>query len=220
MQFEPDSFDLKSLSAQTGVAPRTVHFYVQQGLLPPPDGAGRGARYNAVHRDRLRLIRRLQEQHLPLAEIRKHLDRIPDHMLEEVVSSPTPPKPKSAADYIRSVLGSSAPRSSLSSSSPPGPPPGALRSAPMKPTSARPSGRPVRPEGLPDSPDMALLAERGVSVEDAASLNRAATERSQWERFAIDPDVEIHVRRPGSRASNRKVEKLIEFARSIFKEDA
>lgn len=79
---------------------------------------------------------------------------------------------------------------------------------------------PVGPDSLPDLPEMAALAERRVAVEDTASLNRPATERSQWERFAIDPDVEIHVRRPGSRASNRKVEKLIEFARSIFKEDA
>lgn len=187
----PETFDLKSLSAATGVAPRTVHFYVQQGLLPPPVGAGRAARYTAVHRDRLTLIRRLQDQHQPLAEIRKHLDRIPDAMLGQVASTPSS-RPTGAADYIRSVLGTAAP--------PPRPRPR------LPPTLARASpvaAPPMYPEA------MALM--------DAGSAH--VPERSQWERLALHPDVELHVRRPGSRATNRKVEKLVEFARTIFREE-
>ena len=68
--------DLKALCDDTGVSPRTVYFYVQQGLLPPAEGAGRGAKYSQVHRDRLRLIRQLQDQHLPLAAIRKRIDAL------------------------------------------------------------------------------------------------------------------------------------------------
>lgn len=216
MQPEPESFDLKTLAAETGVAPRTVHFYVQQGLLPPPDGGGRGARYTAVHRDRLRLIRRLQDQHLPLAEIRKHLDRIPDAMLSEVAASTPPPKPRSAADYIRSVLGTSTPKMPLEDTL-------ALRAPSTHLAAPRTAMRPVanRP-AYPGSPPAAhTLASRAADPDEEGTLvTRPATDRSQWDRFIVDPDVEIHVRRPGSRASNRKVEKLVDFARSIFKEDA
>lgn len=213
MSSEPETFDLKSLSAQTGVAPRTVHFYVQQGLLPPPDGAGRGARYTAVHRDRLRLIRRLQDQHLPLAEIRRHLDRIPDAMLGEVASSPAPPKPRSAADYIRSVLGSgtpapASPPTRVFSKAPPAPGASPVLRAPMRPTASR----------LPD-PDLDVFAE-AAPLRDDLGFSRTTVDRSQWERLVIHPDVEIHLRRPGSRATNRKADKLVDFARSIFKEDA
>jgi hypothetical protein len=194
-----ETFDLKSLSAATGVAPRTVHFYVQQGLLPPPIGAGRAARYTAVHRDRLILIRRLQDQHQPLAEIRKHLDRIPDAMLGQVASTPSP-RPKSAVDYIRSVLGAE----------------------PLRPTlPLLDSARPRPTIGAPRSPSVLMRAVDGPESAPASGLDAAPPpDRSQWERLSLHPDIELHVRRPGSRATNRKVEKLVEFARTIFREDA
>lgn len=188
-----ETFDLKSLSADTGVAPRTVHFYVQQGLLPPPVGAGRAARYTAVHRDRLTLIRRLQDQHQPLAEIRKYLDRIPDAMLGTVASTPAP-RPKSAAEYIRSVLG----------------PPPVGRSAPR----AMPLEY-ASPPLLDAAPRSAPRQRRDVDT----TVLPPPLDRSQWERLALHEDVELHVRRPGSRATNRKVEKLVEFARTIFREE-
>ena len=39
-----DLYDLKELCAVSGVTPRTVHFYIQQGLLPPAGSAGPGPR--------------------------------------------------------------------------------------------------------------------------------------------------------------------------------
>jgi hypothetical protein len=43
--------------------------------------------------------------------------------------------------------------------------------------------------------------------------------RSQWERVALDPDVELHVRRPLSRHQNRAVERLVAFGRHVLEED-
>ncbi len=196
MRAADPTFDLKTLSELTGVSPRTVHFYVQQGLLPPPDGAGRGARYSVVHRDRLKLIRRLQDQHLPLAEIRRQLDRIPDALLEGMASAPEPPKPQSAADYIRSVLSG-------------------------RQEAAAPAARPAF--SLPRMAKLSAPPPEAI-LHDTASLappsHTTPVDRSQWERLIVDPDVEIHLRRPTSRATNRKTDKLIEFARSLFKEDA
>jgi hypothetical protein len=46
-----------------------------------------------------------------------------------------------------------------------------------------------------------------------------APARSHWERFTIAPDVELHVRRPGSREDQKKIERILEAAREIFNED-
>ena len=42
--------------------------------------------------------------------------------------------------------------------------------------------------------------------------------RSQWERIALGPNVELQVRRPLSRAENRAVERLLDAARALFEE--
>jgi hypothetical protein len=44
-------------------------------------------------------------------------------------------------------------------------------------------------------------------------------ERSQWERLALGPNIELHVRRPLSRPEQRKVERLITIARQVLDDD-
>jgi DNA-binding transcriptional MerR regulator len=70
--------DLTTLCERAGVTARTVRYYIQRGLLPSPGRQGPGTPYEQGHLDRLRLIRQLQSEHLPLAEIRKRLDGIGD----------------------------------------------------------------------------------------------------------------------------------------------
>ena len=97
-------YTIKQVSAQAGVTPRTVHFYIQQGLLAPPEGAGRGARYTDAHVARLRLIRRLQKEHLPLSEIRRRLATLSDDDVARVLAegaSPAGGAPTSALAYIQ-----------------------------------------------------------------------------------------------------------------------
>ena len=65
------TYDLQELCTEAGVTPRTVRYYIQQGLLQEPEARGPGAHYTEEHLDRLLLIKRLQKEHLPLAEIRK-----------------------------------------------------------------------------------------------------------------------------------------------------
>lgn len=65
---------ITELEKASGVPRRTVHFYIRQGVLPPPDGAGGAARYGEEHLLRLRLIQELQKSHLKLAGIREALD--------------------------------------------------------------------------------------------------------------------------------------------------
>ena len=104
------TYDLNELSDRAGVTPRTVRYYIQQGLLPAPDAQGPATRYGQGHLDRLLLIRQLQKEHQPLAEIRAQLEALGDEDVRRLLSTARPSKrPASAVDYVRSVLGGSAP---------------------------------------------------------------------------------------------------------------
>ena len=109
MLAEAETYDLNELSERAGVTPRTVRYYIQQGLLPAPDAQGPATRYGQGHLDRLLLIRQLQREHQPLAEIRAQLGGLRDEDVSRVLSKSRPTKrPSSAVDYVRSVLGGSA----------------------------------------------------------------------------------------------------------------
>jgi DNA-binding transcriptional MerR regulator len=66
-----EKYRISELAQKAGVTNRTVHYYVGRGLLPPPDGAGVGTTYREEHLLRLRLIKKLQEQYLPLEKIKE-----------------------------------------------------------------------------------------------------------------------------------------------------
>ena len=73
------------LADAAGVSRRTVRFYVQQRLLPPPLGRGRGRHYDGSHVERLRRIGELQSAGHSLDGIRRILDGA------DPSSVPTPP---------------------------------------------------------------------------------------------------------------------------------
>ena len=73
---ETDTFKLDELAQAAGTSPRTVRYYVQRGLLPAPAFRGKDSAYSREHLVRLRAIRHLQEQHLPLDAIQAELTRL------------------------------------------------------------------------------------------------------------------------------------------------
>ncbi len=81
---EPRTWKLEELADEVGVSPRTVRYYVQRGLLPAPVFRGRDTAYSAEHLLRLRAIRRLQEQFLPLDAIQVELEQRNAHELERL----------------------------------------------------------------------------------------------------------------------------------------
>jgi DNA-binding transcriptional MerR regulator len=71
------TYSIGSLADAAGVSRRTVRFYVQRDLLPPPQGLGRGALYTDEHLARLLQIKAWQEDGVPLDEIHGRLRRTP-----------------------------------------------------------------------------------------------------------------------------------------------
>jgi DNA-binding transcriptional MerR regulator len=191
------AYTLADLCGLAGVTPRTVRYYIAQGLLRSPGASGPGARYDDGHLGRLRLIRRLQREHLPLAEIRARLAGLSDEEVIAEAEVAAQPPVDSALDYVRSVL--STPLGSAS----PGPPP-------------PPASAPTR---APDAQGGLLLRAAETLPGYALETSTRPPDRSHWERYALAPDVELHVRRPLTRSQNRAVARLLEAGRQILEED-
>lgn len=66
------------------------------------------------------------------------------------------------------------------------------------------------------TPRPMLDAVTSVTPDAAAS---SPARHSQWERIALNEDLELHIRRPLSRERNRFVDRLLAFAKQMTKED-
>jgi DNA-binding transcriptional MerR regulator len=208
------SYDLNELSAAAGVTPRTIRYYVQQGLLPSPGTRGPGTRYDRAHLDRLQLIRRLQRQHLPLAEIRKRLEALNDESVRDALAAAADQTTQSSAlDYVRDLLARQTPQSTPEREFTTGP----LLSAPPPPQASE-EPRAKRRGGSVFGAVLGRVRPAEPQLPQPFVQSSRST-RSTWERIPLAPDVELHVRRPLSREQNRQVERLLETARDLFAEE-
>lgn len=64
---------LDELARETGLTPRTIRFYIGQGIVPAPRNRGRGASYDSDHLAALRRVIELRAQRFRLEEIRSML---------------------------------------------------------------------------------------------------------------------------------------------------
>lgn len=74
------AYRIAEVVRRSGVTKETIHFYMREGLLPPPRKTARNAAfYSDEHLHRLRLIRSLREEHLlPIKAIKNLLIDQPD----------------------------------------------------------------------------------------------------------------------------------------------
>jgi DNA-binding transcriptional MerR regulator len=176
---------LAELADAAEVTPRTVRYYIAQGLLPRPVGTGSASAYTEAHLRYLKTIKAFQMQHLPLAEIRSRLEQEPP--LEpgpgsEVAAS------SSALDYLDRVL------------------------RPASPPAARQVGLHLAPKAG------CAVAVSASSASQHPSASGSSGVRSTWDRHLLVTDVEMHVRRPLPRDIQRKLDKLLDYARHLFEE--
>ena len=92
-------YTITELSELSGVNRRNIHFYVQQGLLPPAEGAGLGARYTDEHLLRLRAIPILRNRGLRLDEIRERLAGMDARAVEALLAQPPAASPGRALPH-------------------------------------------------------------------------------------------------------------------------
>jgi DNA-binding transcriptional MerR regulator len=171
-------YTLTELADLAGVTARTVRYYISQGLLAVDATPGPGPKYDDTHLARLRLIKRLQAEHLPLAEIRHRLEGLADDDVLALTQEAAPPPADSALDYIRNLT--------------------------------QPAHR------VSEAPPRALLMRSYAPTEPPAAAPPPTPQRSQWERIELAPDIELHVRRPLSRATAKQLDRLITVARDLF----
>ena len=212
-----DHYSLTELADLGGVTPRTVRYYLAQGLLPATGQSGPGSKYDDGHLARLRLIRRLQAEHLPLAEIRRRLEALDEDEIRDLAGSQEPAPPTdSALDYLRTVLAGPALDPSSRASRSPRQPPLSGRFA------ADRSYAMLAEAPAPSAPNAAAerLGEPYLSTPAMAPVpSPSPIERSQWERIVLAPDVELHIRRPLTRAQQKGLDRLVTIARELLEED-
>ena len=83
----PPDLTLAELAEASGLAARTIRFYIARGLLSGPVKAGRAAAYTEQHLKRLEKIKKLQAQGRMLREIGRSLSGV---KVKEEKSSPAP----------------------------------------------------------------------------------------------------------------------------------
>jgi DNA-binding transcriptional MerR regulator len=188
-------YSLTELADLASVTPRTIRYYITQGLLRGPASSGPGAKYDDTDLARLRLIKRLQAEHQPLAEIRTQLDALGDAAIVALQDEVPAPPPDSALDYIRRIT-----RGPRTAESPAMYRMQSYADAPPAPTA------PAAPAPAP-------------SMAPPGPVQDVRLERSQWERIDLAPDVELHIRRPLARATAKRVDRLIAIARDLLEED-
>lgn len=82
-----EQFNARDLAERAGTTVRTVHYYVSEGLLPPPEGATRNALYGMQHLARLRIISALRAEGLSLAAIRSRLALLDDPAVLDILQT-------------------------------------------------------------------------------------------------------------------------------------
>lgn len=81
-------YKIGDLEKLTKTNRRTIHFYIQLGLIPRPDSRGGAASYSEEALVRLNLIRELKKQRLTLEEIREFFEKERDKESETKIDKP------------------------------------------------------------------------------------------------------------------------------------
>jgi DNA-binding transcriptional MerR regulator len=185
-----ETLGIGELAARASVTPRTVRYYVAEGLLLPPTGTGQRRFYTHEHLLRLKAIRRLKEAYLPLGEIRQRLAGLSLVELQRLAEAPPPP-PSSALEYIASIL-----------ATPPGRP--------------RPEPGPHAPGATPGPPRMMAEGQYGgrpggqfPGPPEPSYRPDDAPPGTLWRRVALAPGVELHYQPSGDLGRDAALARLI-----------
>jgi DNA-binding transcriptional MerR regulator len=183
---------ISELAEKANVTVRTIRYYMDEGLLPVPTTRSKYALFTQEHLDRLELIRRLKEIHLPLEEIKRLLQETSDQeivrllTLQDEQGKISPPSSvsikeqapgKAALDYLSNIT--------------------STRSAFQR-------------------KDYPSTLQNSASAPMPPAMQQAPTPET-WERIMLAPGVELNIRRTTDRALSAKIKELVRISKELFK---
>lgn len=191
-----EGYTLQELSEQSGLEPRVIRAYIEQGLLRGAETRGRHARYSRAHLERLLAIRALREgRGMALSGIRRTLLAASDEEVRALggrIVAPDSPAPvfgsASALDYLRSI--------------------GHTRQE---------AGTALAPASVPrraGSPVEQLLVELERLARNSSVPRQARGE--PWFRIAITPDIELGIRGAHSEEDLAQLERIADHLRAFL----
>ena len=235
-----DQLLISELAERAGVSVRTIRFYINEGLLPPPQARGRYSAYNEEYLTRIELIKLLKSAFLPLKEIKRMVESLSkeetEHMLHHLSEAASTPLPAPAG--TPSAIGTEATPKRATSPDNAGviPPekPGAI--PPEKPGVIKESGLPealnyitklLQSQSAPVShrsppaaaPLRQFTARSRASLEWAeedAGATQAEESESSWRRYSIQPGVELLVSESVYNRSAPSIHKIVAQIKQLF----
>jgi DNA-binding transcriptional MerR regulator len=193
---------IHELAARAGISVRTIRYYIEEGLLPQPTYQGKYSYYTLNYLDRLELIRRLKDSYLPLREIREIMSSLTDADVQEKLKQQ----------------------------------PGSSQSILEPPMRAQPSGKPgeealryinqlmddqtrYKSKGTDNKTQPIFIGHTQESAQSRPSspeISSGSLEEEIWQRIALAPGVELHLRQPLDPDTNSRVWQVIQYAKRMF----
>ena len=203
MTSQSQTMTLAELTEAADVSARTVRYYISEGLLPPPEGAGPSSVYTAGHLARLRLIQRLKAAYWPLKEIRRRLAGLSDAEVEaalqdlDVAPDVAPSHADAAMAPARDYLAVLEQRARY-------------RAEPL------PLREPVAPPAVsfPSAPAPAALPHEEIVGESGPVLDQGAG--TLWRRIPLGEDAELVISERAYTRHRERIDWLIRWARKVF----
>jgi DNA-binding transcriptional MerR regulator len=181
---EGSGLGIEELAEHAGVPVRTIRYYIAEGLLPGPGARGKAASYSEEHLLRLRLIRYLSEQRVPLTEQRARLSGL------------------SLAE-VRALLREEERRITALRRAREAPSPRAYVSALLT------RARTAQGAAQTDIPRLREPASSSDVFRYQTSFAPMATPGGAWSRWELAPGVELHVRADAAVQYADLVERLL-----------
>jgi DNA-binding transcriptional MerR regulator len=181
----PAPYTMADLQRESGYQARTIRSWIKAGVLPRPEGTGRGASYTEQHLERLLFIRKLRskvdDRRMPLPDLRRIFEALTGDQVSRVASGEEPLEVADVSPWAPSLWSEHA-----------DPPPASMRprttvnapaAVPVHEESPRPYGRAeAEPHTTIEVADGVELRMRGDDPERVAWLAKLARRVREWIR--------------------------------------
>ncbi len=210
---DDNKMTIGELADAAGVTVRTIRYYVNEGLLPPPEQSGRYAMYENWYLDRLELIRRWKDAYLPLKEIRTRIEPLSNEEVRRMLKQSATQPQLAAAAILPQMTESTEPWE------------GEEKKAAAKPTPPKSAldyihavqGTGEAPQEVKEDVSAYIRRARGESRRPVPPspqprpTPRPSSRGSEWRRIEVFPGCELNITEEISRRYWRELEDLMDW---------